>query len=480
MENSEDHSEDADAAPTCNPSLPTELDDAEAEGIKGDSIGDTLYSERFVLTTILKLIQSKHGPLREDEAFESDLCSLWDMTIEKDVIKLLLEHSVLEVFANAIQSSNDPRLVEILIGTIANMCSLRETREHLCANPDITFPIMENIACFDSLTLIQLMRFFMAVLVFENTGDESLWLAHFDQVPCFVDRISFILSNSCNLNLLVGAIEAVNVICTKFSVLEAQQENQDAAKDFKEIFVKSTLVISINDAFKQLLFPDPETPAEDDGEENGNRGEMEEMVSKKKNRIMNIFLDILVILSGFDSISMEAFIDFLPETLDNVAKVLAPLCSPINLLPLTTNEQGILENVNELFQSLQDPFHSQCLSSIIHIYSIVAAERRDKKKANGGGATERSEWEDKETGEDVSAEDLCITLLELITRISVNVEQVRLEAAVKDLGPIACQAVLDGMSSEDQDEDIEVCVDRYRLALKNLWNVQREDGDVQL
>lgn len=84
-----------------NPCLPVELNDTEAEVIKGDSIGDTLYSERFVLATIIKLTEFDD----KNEALEADLCSLWDMTIEKDVVKLLLEHSVLEVFANAIQNS---------------------------------------------------------------------------------------------------------------------------------------------------------------------------------------------------------------------------------------------------------------------------------------------------------------------------------------------------------------------------------------
>lgn len=410
------------------------------------------------------------------------------MTIEKDVIKLLLEHSVLEIFSNAIQSSNDPRLVEILIGTVANMCSLRETRDHLCSNPDITYPIMENIACFDSLTLIQLMRFFMAVLVFENTGDESLWLAHFEQIPEFVDKFSFILSNSCNLNLLVSAIEAINVICTKFSVLEAQPDDPDSAKDFKEIFVKSSLIASINDAFKQLLFPEPTVRDAAGGDEDEHEDlDMLEMVSKKKNRIMNLFLDILVILSGFDSISMEAFIDCLPETLDNVARVLAPLCTPVNLLPLTTNEQGLLENTNELFQALQDPFHSLCCSRIVHIYSIVEGEcrekRREKASSGGGeGAEAVSEWDDNEEGEDmVNAEEMCITLLELITRIVMNdVEQVQLENAIKDLGPIPVQSVYDGLNTEHRDEEIQVCLDKFRLALKNLWNVVLENGDVQL
>lgn len=479
MENIGEPSQDGDTDTLYNPSLPSELNDDEAEGIKGDSIGDTLYSERFVLSTLLKLTKEDR-PLSENEKFESDLCSLWDMTIEKDVIKLLLEHSVLEIFSNCIQNSNDPRLVEILIGTISNMCSLRETREHLCANLEITYPIMENIVCFDSLTLIQLMRFFVAALVFENSGDEAIWLAHFEQVPNFVDKFAFILSNSCNLNLLVGAIEAINTICTKFSVLDIQSDDPGSAKDFKEVFVTAALVSSLNAAFKQLFYPEPEATEDGDVDEGEtNRGEMEEMVSKKKNRIMNLFLDILVILSGFDSISMEAFIDCLPETLENVSKILQPLCSPINLLPLTTNEQGIIENVNELFQSLHDPFHSDCLSQLIQIYSIIAEDNREKRKTNGEEKV-TSEWEDKDAAEGISGEEMSVTLLELITRITTDVDQKQLEKSIKEIGPISCQAVFDALNKENQEQDIQICVDKFRLALKNLWKVVSENGDVQL
>lgn len=458
-----------------NPSLPEVL----AETIKGDSIGDTLYSERFVLSTILRLTKLDDKPLSEDEEFEANLCSLWDMTIERDVVKLLLEHGVLEVFSSSIQHSNDPRLVEILIGTIANMCSQRETREALCSQPDITYPIMENIACFDPLTLIQLMRFLQAVLVFENTGDESLWFQHIEQIPDFVDRFSFILSNSCNLNLLVGSFEAINAICTKFSVLDIQPDDEsDTAKDFKEVFVKTSLVASINDAFKQLLFPADHSEGDEESraasEENAD-GDMEEVVSKKKNRIMNLFLDILVILAGFESISMEAFVDCLPETLDNVAKVLATLCSPINLLPLTVDQQGVLENVNELFQSLQDPFHGQCFSRIVLVYSIIRGRERRKPTT-----AETSEWDESDDKEEkVNAEELCFTLLELITRISVDIEQDQLEGVLKDLGPIPCQAVFDGLT-DNREEIIQVSVDKFALALKNLWNVERANGDVQL
>lgn len=76
--------------------------------LKGDAIGDTLFSERFVLKTLLHLSKLEKS-LEEDEGFENDLCVLWDMTLETDVSKVLLEHSVLEVFSGLIQQSEDKR-----------------------------------------------------------------------------------------------------------------------------------------------------------------------------------------------------------------------------------------------------------------------------------------------------------------------------------------------------------------------------------
>lgn len=42
--------------PCCNPSAPEYLI-ADLEKMKGDAIGDTLYSERWVLKTLMKIIQ---------------------------------------------------------------------------------------------------------------------------------------------------------------------------------------------------------------------------------------------------------------------------------------------------------------------------------------------------------------------------------------------------------------------------------------
>ena len=74
MDNPDEQSQRGEPVTAYNPSLPLELNDAEAEGIKGDSIGDTMYSERFVLSTLLRLTKLDDQKLSEDEQFETDLC----------------------------------------------------------------------------------------------------------------------------------------------------------------------------------------------------------------------------------------------------------------------------------------------------------------------------------------------------------------------------------------------------------------------
>lgn len=62
---------------------PENEEQEDLENLKGDAIGSTLYSERFVLKTLLKLSQGLEKELAENEPFENDLCALWDMTMEE-------------------------------------------------------------------------------------------------------------------------------------------------------------------------------------------------------------------------------------------------------------------------------------------------------------------------------------------------------------------------------------------------------------
>lgn len=469
----------------CNPDkMPEELKDI----FLVDAIGDTLYSKRFVLQTLVNLnkVESKLS-----EEFEKDLCTLWDMTVEKDVVKLLLEHNVLEIFSSLIQMSEDQRLVEILLGIIGNMCSLSQTREALCQQPDVMIPIIDLISCSDSLILIQLMRLFHTCLVFENSGDEYIWFQHFRCADQFVDRFAFLLANSMSTTLLVHAYEALNAICTKFTVIEIQPEIADSS-GFRDVFVKPALVSGVIEAFKQMLPDMPRIPNEKsanggsggDGGTAETAGEHSHAIdddltapTKRTQRIMNLFLDINVILSQYDSTSQKCYESFLPQLMECIYKCLQPLCHPVYLLPLSSNEQILIENVNELIQALNDPFNVKCFQQMITIWSLIEEHlaKLTKKQSES-----KSEWDDDDDDdaaaaaddEEVSGIDVNMTILEYITRTSKNATQQQIEASVKNIKQDIIESLCKALAPGSGEEDIRACIDKFKEAARSIWQIE--------
>lgn len=467
----------------CNPDkVPDELKDT----FLVDAIGDTLYSKRSVLQTLLNLnkVESKLS-----EEFEKDLCILWDMTMEKDVIKLLLEHNVLEIFSSLIQMSEDQRLVEILLGIIGNMCTISQTREALCQQPDVMIPIIDLISCSDSLILVQLMRLFHTCLVFENSGDEYIWFQHFRCADQFVDRFAFLLANSMSTSLLVHAYEALNAICTKFAVIEIQPEITDSS-GFRDVFVKPALVSGVIEAFKQMLphadMPRMPTASSNDKSHNGD-GENSQAnnsqinldddiaaPTKRTQRIMNLFLDINVILSQYDSISRKCYEPFIPQLMECISKCLQPLCQPLYLLPLSSNEQIVIENANELIQTQDDPFDAKCFQQMITIWSLIDQHLAKLSKKQ---AEPKSEWDDDGDGDDddeeeVSGIDVNMTILEYITRTSKNATQEQIEMAVRNIKQDVIESLCKALSPGSGEDDIRACIDKFKVAAGSLWNIE--------
>lgn len=463
----------------CNPDkMPDELKDI----FLVDAIGDTLYSKRFVLQTLLNLNKVEN---KLSEEFEKDLCTLWDMTIEKDVIKLLLEHNVLEIFSSLIQMSEDQRLVEILLGIIGNMCSISQTREALCHQPDVMIPIIDLISCSDSLILVQLMRLFHTCLVFENSGDEYIWFQHFRCADQFVDRFAFLLSNSMSTSLLVHAYEALNAICTKFAVIEIQPEISDSS-GFRDVFVKPVLVSGVIEAFKQMLPDMPRIPTTNDkniingGEHSqaNNSQIIDDDIAaptKRTQRIMNLFLDINVILSQYDSISRKCYEPFIPQLMECISKCLQPLCQPVYLLPLSSNEQILIENVNELIQTLDDPFDVKCFQQMITIWSLIDQHLLKLSKKHN---EPKSEWDDADDDgddddeEEVSGIDVNMTILEYITRTSKNATQDQIELSVKNIKQDVIESLFKALSPGSGEDDIRACIDKFKDAARSLWKIE--------
>lgn len=461
---------------------PDQLTDEMKETFLVDAIGDTLYSKRFVLKTLLSL-STLDASLSED--FEKDLCTLWDMTIEEDVVKLMLEHNVLEIFSNIIQTTDDQRLTEILIGIIGNMCALASTRDILCQQADTMVPMIELIECTDSLVLLQLMRVFHSALVFENSGDECIWFEHFRAVEQFVEKFAYILSNSTSSSLLLHAYEALNAICTKLSVIEIQPDAENKSS-FRDLFVKPVLIEGVIDAFRQMLpAKQPNVTASPTHAANETNGDDDSILpTKKTKRVVNLFLDISVILSQYEDHSMDSFEPYIDTFYDCLAYCLEPLCNPMHLLPLTVQEQILIENVNEISQALEGHFHARCFEYAIIIWSEVMQMLTDKEtngKANSDNDDnvndEESEWDRVEANggagenDEVSGSDVCITLMEFIQQSSKATTISDVAASIISLDSALIVKLCEALSHGTSEDDIRQCYEKLREAAKLNWEI---------
>lgn len=439
--------------PSFNPSITEDLE-SEIEKIKGDAIGDTLYSTRFVLNTLMKL--KKYNDIEatrisDDEPFEKDLCYLWDMTIEKDVVHLLLEHDVLDVFAGIIRTSTDERLIEILVGIIGNCCSLSKTRNILCNSPAIMSTLLELISCTDSLVLIQLMRLLHASMVFENSGDELMWFEHLRNAENFIERFSLILSNSMSTSLLIAAFEALNAMCTKFVVIEIMPDVKDTS--FRDTFVVTKLIQSIVEAFKQML---PELDVID-----------ETAPTERMHKIMTLFLDINDTLTQYEQVSRDAYEPIIDEFLLCISKILIPLC---RLFPMTIVEQTYIETINELFQLLGDRFHDECYKQMIRIWSAIDVNTKTTRKRSSDDWDD-DDNEDDEENEKVHTDDIQMSILDFVTRVSKNGSVESISQAIRSLNVESVKSIYDALSAGDSEPDIEECCEKLKIVLKSVWEI---------
>ncbi|VDP22867.1 unnamed protein product [Soboliphyme baturini] len=102
-----------------NPS-PSEQSDNEDKCC--DRIGETLYSEKFVLQLLVELCKiieseaeaeepsSTSSGLDLDPDLDKEFCVLWDMSTDHDVVKLIAECDGARIFRNLLMTTAKPRL----------------------------------------------------------------------------------------------------------------------------------------------------------------------------------------------------------------------------------------------------------------------------------------------------------------------------------------------------------------------------------
>lgn len=226
LENGEDciENEYTNGEDSSNPNLANEVNSTENKKLKGDAIGETMYSERYVLKTLLQLMDCEWS-----EELENDLCSVWDMTTDKDVVDFLLENNFIDLSIGVIKDTKELRLIEIMVGIVGNMCVYPEASAKVISLQEIDV-FLSLITITDTPILIQLMRLYKALLFCENVD------SHLIITDNTVDQITFILRSSQNSELLLYTLQVTAEIINKKKI---------------EI-LGANILDNVNEAFKEL------------------------------------------------------------------------------------------------------------------------------------------------------------------------------------------------------------------------------------
>lgn len=379
---------------TSNPILSMDID---AEKLKGDAIGSTLYSESGLLKTLIAL--SKFTAEDWSEQLEEQLCFLWDMTFEEDVMAVLMEHDFINLACHAIRITSEPRLVEILVGILGNMTGRQDVRLSLSQSSTAEL-LLSLLSSSDTLTLLQLVRLFNSCVWHVNKGSRSSdfdedehsgadtevesWVSLLiDEAPALNERLSFILRSSTNEELLQSALELLNNLCCISS------KNHY----YSEFLSTPVLLIGLTEALHQLL--------------NSGDGDTLNMVWEEKMERAAVHW----------SQTMSTFtlhdrgIDLINEQRQTVMRsfccIFDPLGLPENIFPLNSKKLEILDSILDVLECFKRK-HNYCPPAILPRLLTVLSLMSPMSDKNGG---ELSGMEELESEDDLEKH------AEILTRV---------------------------------------------------------------
>lgn len=349
------------------------------ERMRGDAVGDTMYSKKFILQTLMKLSQQLPQSALEME-LEDDLCKVWDMSVAPEVVALLLENDAIELIMFAISSSEDVRLYEILIGLLGNMCAQVDCVEQLTANPEWIEMLIKLTTCMDTCMLLQLMRVYQYVMAHVVTGKEKLaidWYICFSACDSAAKNLGFILQQSVSDELLIAALKAINAVLASCALVEEENAQSNIQlRPFAEIFLVQELCDGINNAFTRLMRDDLAKQADEiDGamddqmpgtNEDANHDDDEDGDESSSAKIscdievIQTYLNICTILVQLPEaqISMDSYA---PSIMFCLTRILKFLQQPMQLLPLGERQEEYLE----------DLAHICSVSRWVGLYSVI-------------------------------------------------------------------------------------------------------------
>ncbi|XP_034939840.1 protein saal1 [Chelonus insularis] len=304
--------------------------------IRGDNIGDSTYSARWTLNTLLSL--SKIDEQEWSEEFETDLCYLWDMATEKDVMFFLMQNNFFSIAENIFRTSEERRLLEIIAGIISNMCSQNNILEKIGESNDFVDSILDLLSCDDSGVLIQVVRILQAAAWGIQKNESSKWREHMTRCEILGDSLTFILKSSTNSILLTGALKLVQSI----SIVELS----DNTIFLQQLFDVNPLLLALVEALNQLI------PTEEEND------------TSEQQDIIEIWLDVLSNILHDESSST-------PEIYDSINKIFVKILSSKehNLTSLEESTALCIQECVEIIQWFQD----KKFKTDVKLVSVIAA-----------------------------------------------------------------------------------------------------------
>ncbi|XP_046852335.1 protein saal1-like [Xenia sp. Carnegie-2017] len=208
-----------------NPSPPP-ITDEERDVLYSDKIGDTVFSKRWVLQVLFNSTQQLKldGDGIMDKNLDSDLCNLWDMSMNKDVALFLQEVDGLNIFLNIILESNSPRLTEISIGLMGNMACVEDICKDITNRQKIIDIMLLLMDHRDASILIEVTR--LVHVAITNNETRTKWMEGI-QHSNLLKNAMFIFENSMNEELLLNTSLLLSSLLTyNRSLVESEDEHR--------------------------------------------------------------------------------------------------------------------------------------------------------------------------------------------------------------------------------------------------------------
>lgn len=220
-----------------------EVEESDIEKLKGDTVGDTVYSGKWIINVLLAI--SKVHEDGWNEKLENDLCTLWDMSTEKDIVQFLVDNDFFKIAEFALNSSEEARFTEIILGIIGNMTCEASVLDALEEKDELVETILRHLSSEDSATLVQILRLLRSALWNIQSNPCSNWRANLANSTILREVVPFILKSSTNEELLIAT--------TSFLRSSAEIDFPNGKTLLDELFESSSFLPGMLESFEEVL-----------------------------------------------------------------------------------------------------------------------------------------------------------------------------------------------------------------------------------